>query len=122
MLVSIFAKNGPRTVNLNRRKAIREKCLNCSAWSYTDVTDCEFTDCSLHIFRSGKGKQNVTARSKAIRKYCYWCMNGRHSEVTKCPSTDCPLFIYRKQRVDRTVNIKSLQIKPHIGVISGGKI
>jgi len=114
MRVLIQTKNGSKEVNLNRRKAIRERCLNCSAWSYKEVDNCEFTDCSLHPFRSGKGKQNATARAKAIRKYCLWCMVGQRKEVTLCPSTDCSLFPYRQHKVDRSVEIKSLPKKGHI--------
>ena len=113
-MVSIVGNNGPKVVHLNRRKATREKCLDCSGWSHTDVKNCEFTDCSLHSFRSGQGKQSATARSKAIRKYCLRCMNGRHSEITKCPSTDCSLFMYRKYTLDRSLKIQSLPKKAHI--------
>ena len=114
MMVSFLGKNGPKVVHLNRRKAIRERCLICSGRSHTDVKNCEFTDCFLHPFRSGQGKQNATTRTKSILRYCRWCMNGKYSEVTKCPSTDCPLIIYRKHRVDRLLKIQSLPKKAHI--------
>ena len=61
MRVLIQAKNGTKEIDINRRKAIRERCLNGSAWVPKEVTNCEFTDCSLHPFRSGKGKQNAKA-------------------------------------------------------------
>jgi Zn-finger protein len=83
MKVLIMAKNGKRVVDLNRRKAIRERCLNCSAWFYPGVTNCTFTDCPLYPFRSGRGKQNAKARAKAIRKYCLCCMGGQSAEVSK---------------------------------------
>ena len=114
MKISITTKNGLKIVDLNRRKAIREQCLNCSGWSHNEVSDCTFTDCSLYLFRSGRGKQNAKARSDAIRKYCLWCMNGQNVEVSKCPSTDCSLFPYRKTKTDRSTEIKSLQKKGHI--------
>jgi hypothetical protein len=108
MKVTILGKNGLKVVDLNRRKAIRERCLNCAGWSYKEVTNCEFDDCDLHLFRSGEGKQNAKARSKAIRKYCLWCMNGQYGEVSKCPSKDCSLFPYRKIKTDRSTEIKYL--------------
>lgn len=108
MQVSVLGKNGHKVVDLNRRKAIRERCLICSAWSYKEVANCEFADCHLYPFRSGQGKQNAKARAKAIREYCLWCMDGQPGEVSKCPSTDCPLFSFRKIQTDRSTEIQSL--------------
>ncbi|MFO8164522.1 MAG: hypothetical protein R6T98_08305 [Desulfatiglandales bacterium] len=105
MRIQIQNKNGFKIVNLNRRRAIREKCLNCSAWSIKEVEDCQHTDCPLYPYRSGKGPQNAKARGKAIRDYCLWCMNGNASEVRKCPTRDCPLFPYRQSKVDTTIEI-----------------
>ena len=121
MKVLIQGKNGPQIVDLNRRKAIRERCLNCSGWSVKAVTTCEFNDCSLYAFRSGKGKQNAKVRNKSIRDYCLWCMNGERSEVSKCVSFDCPLFPYRKSTPDRTQNLPVLRKKHHIEPISEDK-
>jgi len=112
--VPIMSKNGLKVVDLNRRKAIRERCLNCAGWSYKEVTNCEFDDCDLHPFRSGTGKQNAKARSKAIRDYCLWCCAGQLMEVSKCPSIDCSLFPYRKTKIERLVEIKSLPKNDHI--------
>jgi hypothetical protein len=101
-------------MGLNRRKAIRERCLNCSGWSHKEVTNCKFKGCPLYPFRSGQGKQNSKDRSKAIRLYCLWCIDGQHSEVSKCPSICCSLFPYRKTKTDRSAEIKSLSKKGHI--------
>ena len=117
MKVLIQRKNGHEVVDLNRRKAIRERCLNCAGWFHKDVMNCTFTDCPLYPFRSGQGKQNAKARSKAIRKYCLYCMNRHHGEVSKCPSTDCPLFPYRKTNTDRSTEIKSLPKNSYIQAI-----
>ena len=122
MKVKILSKNDPKVVDLNRRKAIRERCLNCAGWFYKEVTNCTFTDCSLYPFRSGQGKQNAKARSKAIRNYCLWCMNGQHGEVYKCPSTDCSLFAYRKTKTDRSTEIKTSLETNHIESIFEPKI
>lgn len=114
MKVKIQSKDGHKKINLNRRKAIRERCLNCSAWIPKEVSNCEFKDCQLYPFRSGRGKQNAKARAKAIRKYCLWCTCNQPSEVSKCPSTDCPLFPYRKVVTDITAEIKSIVKNEHI--------
>ncbi len=122
MKVLILGKNGSKEVDINRRKAIRERCLNCTGWSYKEVTSCEFANCPLYPFRSGQGKQNAKARAKAIRKFCFWCMNGQNGEVSKCPSIDCSLFPYRKTKTDRSTEIKSLPKKGHIELSNQNKI
>ena len=79
-------------VKLSRRKAIRERCLDCSAWSTKEVAQCKMTKCALYPYRMGKGKQNPTARNKAIRAYCLWCSGDQPKEVRLCPSEDSPLY------------------------------
>ena len=103
MKVKIMTKTGHKIKDLNRRKAIRERCLNCSAWSSPEVENCKLIDCQLYPYRSGRGKQNAKARSKAIREYCLWCCCDNSHDVTKCTSSDCPLFAYRKIDVDKSV-------------------
>ena len=95
METKIQGKKGLKVENLNRRKAIHEKCLNCSGWSPSKVKNCPFMCCCLHLFRTGDGPQNAKERNKAIRKYCLKCMNGQAGEVAKCPSIRCPLHPYR---------------------------
>ena len=114
MFVLIQHKDGPKEVDLNRRKAIRERCLNCTGWSYKAIKECPFDDCPLHSFRSGQGKQNPKKRLLAIKKYCLWCMCGQTSEVSKCTSFDCPLYVYRKGTADKSINIAPSEIKHHI--------
>ena len=72
MKVYILTKAGLEIVDLNRRKAIHQKCLNCSGWSHKEVFDCSFHDCPLHPFRTMDGKQNPKDRCRAIRQYCRW--------------------------------------------------
>ena len=122
MKASILGKNGPKVINLNRRKAIRERCLNCAGWIYKEVACCSFMNCPLFPFRSGQGRQIAKARAQAIRKYCLWCTNGQHGEVSKCPSTGCPLFSFRKIQTDRSTEIKSLPKKDHIEPFNRDKI
>lgn len=38
----------------NPVKAIRQKCIDCSGWSATEVEKCPMTECSLYPFRFGK--------------------------------------------------------------------
>lgn len=117
MKYTVMGKNGPQVMDLNRRKAIRERCLNCGGWNAADVRRCDFT-CSLHPYRMGQGKQDAAEREKAIRQYCLQCCNDQLNEVRLCPCTDCSLYPYRHIRVDRSVEIKSKAEKVHIGVLS----
>ncbi len=122
MKVEILGKNGPKIVDLNRRKGIREMCLNCVGWSCKEVTTCSFLNCPLHPFRSGQGKQNAKARLTAIRNYCLECKDIQSGEVSKCPAVSCPLFPFRKTLTDRSTEIQTLPKKSHIETISENKI
>lgn len=113
MKAQIMEKDELETVDLNRRKAIHERCINCSGWFTKDVRDCNFTKCPLHPFKTGKGKQNSMARNKAILEYCRRCSNGQVGEVTKCPSKNCPLHIYRNGQVNK--NKPTFEIVDQIG-------
>ena len=117
MKALIQAKDGLTVVDLNRRRAIREKCLNCSAWIPSEVRNCKFTNCALWPYRTGEGKQDPTKRAEAIRAKCMWCTSGQKKEVRLCPSTDCPLWIFRLRKVDRSIEIETAS--PKIGHIEG---
>jgi hypothetical protein len=80
---------------LNRRQAIRNRCIDCSGWSSREVTNCTFNDCDLYPYRMGRGRQDPKARDQAIRRYCLWCMVGQRNEVRLCPSVNCSLHPYR---------------------------
>ena len=108
MKVRIQGKDRHKIVELNRRKAIREKCLNCVGWSTKDIKKCDMTDCHLYKFRTGQGKQDSKLRAKTIRKFCLWCMCGRPNEVAKCTAPDCPLFAYKKTTIDKSIKIDSI--------------
>jgi hypothetical protein len=114
MRTRIQSKNGKKEINLNRRKAVRERCLNCSAWSFSEVEGCEFIDCDLYAFRMGIGKQNADKRHKAIRNYCLYCCAENQYAVYLCPATDCPLYAYRKSHIDNSVKIDSIRKIGHI--------
>ena len=62
MITRIRSKDGGSIiVNLNRRKAIREKCLICMGWEAQRVNACDDVTCKLRPFRTGKGKQDAKA-------------------------------------------------------------
>lgn len=92
---TIRSRKGFQGVSLTRRRAIRERCLNCSGWSSPEMEGCSFTDCELFLYRTGKGKQPAKARNQAIKSYCRWCANGSSKGVALCPAETCPLHIYR---------------------------
>jgi len=109
MEAEVFTREGVRKVNLNRRKAIHLKCMDCSAFQYKEMINCLQTDCPLHPFRTGIGKQNPVQRNRAIKEYCLWCMYDHSREIEKCTSVNCPLFNYKG----------FLLQKQHIGATSG---
>lgn len=98
---------------LNRRKAIRERCLDCSAQCRSEVRECAFHECSLFDYRTGTGKQEPAKRDQAIRAYCRWCMNGQPKEVSICSRENCTLHAYR--------NTGAFAGKGHIGAFSENK-
>lgn len=66
IFANIQTKEGHEVKHLNRRKAIRERCLNCSAWIFSEVRQCPITDCALYPFRMGTGRQDARKRNRAI--------------------------------------------------------
>jgi hypothetical protein len=50
----ILTKDGIREKNLTPVKAIRAKCMQCSNFQHSEVTQCPITDCALWIYRFGK--------------------------------------------------------------------
>jgi len=92
MKYRIMSKRGHKVVDLNRRKATHERCINCSSWSSPAVTSCWAHDCELYSFRTGMGKQNAKDRRKAIGDYCRWCAN---EPAKYCTMEDCPLYLFR---------------------------
>lgn len=91
----ILTAKGIKSVYLNRRTAIKCKCMDCSGFEYAEMRDCHHKDCSLWEFRTGNGQQNPVNRIKAIKAYCMWCMLDQPYEITNCPSRNCPLFIFK---------------------------
>jgi hypothetical protein len=110
--VSILRKNGNQTVDLNRKQAIRERCLNCSCWNAVEVELCQKTDCLLYKYRMNGSNQNAKERNRDLRKYCLECCGGNSHEVKKCPSLDCPLYAFRKTRVDLSIepNLRAAEV------------
>ena len=103
MRMKIISKLGFKVANLNRRKAIKEKCNDCSGWSYSGVKNCSFIECNLYPYRTGEGKQKSKERNQAIRNYCKSCVQGSAKEVKKCTSKTCPLYAYRLTTKDKSV-------------------
>lgn len=91
----ILTPNGIESVYLNRRTAIKFKCLDCSGFEYAEMRNCEHKNCSLWQFRTGNGQQDPANRSKAIKEYCMWCTLDQPFEISNCTSENCPLFIFR---------------------------
>jgi hypothetical protein len=118
MKAKIQSKSGHKIIHLTRRKAIRERCLNCSGWSFKDVESCPIKNCQLYPYRMGSGQQDAQARYKAIRRYCLWCSGNNRAELNNCPARDCPLWYYRKGRLEKTLETLFLSEKLRIGAVS----
>ncbi len=91
----ILTSAGIESVYLNRRSAIRYKCLDCSGFERDEVMKCIHDDCPLYRYRTLKSKQDSEQRRKAIKEYCMWCSVDQPSEINNCTSENCPLFIFR---------------------------
>lgn len=78
-------------------KAIRARCMDCSGFSFKEISECAHEECALHEYRSGhRPKQKATRTPvKAIRAHCIDCCNGDAYEPKKCTAEKCPLFGYR---------------------------
>ena len=105
MKIKIQSKTGLKVISINRRKAICEKCLNCSTWVPSEISNCTFTDCALYPFCSGQGYQNAKAKAKAIKPFCLQCGGVNPGEISKCTCPDCPLSAYRNSQVDKSIEI-----------------
>ena len=80
--------------------AIRQRCLDCSSYSYTEIENCEFWSCPLYPFRKSRWNNKIkgasrTALLRAIRKKCLDCCLGSTEEVRNCPVKNCPLYNFR---------------------------
>jgi len=51
-------KDGTKTGELTRTKAIRLKCLDCSCWNAREVRLCPAKLCPIWPFRLGKVKRD----------------------------------------------------------------
>jgi hypothetical protein len=114
MKVSILRKYGNQAVDLNRKQAIRERCLNCSGWNAVEVEICQQTVCQLYKYSMNGSNQNAKERNRDLRKYCLECCHGSLGEVKKCPALDCPLYAFRQTKIDRSIKIKSESCRGHI--------
>lgn len=94
--------------NLSRRRAVKELCLNCSAWSPSQRTNCPVTDCPLRPYRNGEIPEGLTAadRARALRTYCLeGCCCGDRTEVRDCAITTCAIRPWRRSKVDRSMEV-----------------
>ncbi|MHC4216325.1 MAG: hypothetical protein ACYSWP_23485 [Planctomycetota bacterium] len=61
-------KNGMKTKKLTGMSAIREKCLECSAWIQKEVRECSCTDCALYPFRFGRYPKKTVAGCELLEE------------------------------------------------------
>lgn len=120
MKQEIYTREGLREVTLNRRKAIRFMCMDCSGFEFNEVANCEHKKCPLYSYRMGTGKQNPKERNRAIKDYCLDCMVGKPGEISQCVSVNCPLLHYRGY--NRIREASGLPKKHHLEAFREAKI
>jgi hypothetical protein len=84
-------------------KAIRARCVDCSAGEFSRVTDCTVPKCALYPYRHGcrpEPRPDIKTPIKTIRARCLQC-NGTPQEIKLCQVTNCELFQYRLGRNPR---------------------
>ena len=54
--------------NRSLKEAVRLKCIDCSAFQYSEVRDCKITTCPLHPFRLGKNQFRKRELTEEQRK------------------------------------------------------
>jgi len=91
-----LTKTGKELKSLNKKKAIRLKCFNCSGWSQKDVKECKTTDCKLYPYRMSENPNSGVQRAKDIKSYCTWCLNTNVHDVKKCVDFSCPIWPFRR--------------------------
>ncbi len=111
MLQKIRTGNGAEVKDLNHKKAIRRKCIDCQGWSTKAVRECSderlMEPCPLNAYRMGNNRSNKKVQAKAIRSYCIWCMNSQYKEIDLCIDYLCSLWAYRlaNMTIDHSIEI-----------------
>jgi hypothetical protein len=100
-------------------KAIRKKCINCSAGEMKTIKKCPFDgikdiECPLYPLRMGRGARATLRR---IRAYCLWCCNEQRNEIKLCPSVKCPLWEYRFGKRPKVKGYQALDKCPALSEI-----
>lgn len=83
---------GYRVVNLNRRKATAERCLNCSEFIPSERAGCEITDCELFRYQIGTEKHSSDPRNRGIGAYCG--VNFKCGKVGKWRTVPLQIVLY----------------------------
>ena len=70
--MAIRKPEGLKVVELTPIKAIRHKCLECSAWQPSEVRLCHMDDCPLWPFRFGNRPKSLDEVPKGEYLEPYW--------------------------------------------------
>jgi len=90
-------KTGLEMVSLNKKKAIRRRCFDCSGFSQKEVKECKWKKCQLFPYRMSTNPNSGAQRAKDIKAYCSWCIDHKHTSL--CVDVNCPLWPYRKSPI-----------------------
>lgn len=90
------------------RKAIRAYCSWCSKGQLYEIKQCHATECSFHLFRSGKREPEQIPALKGIRNRCIQCAETL-PEIKDCNDQNCPLHPYRMGHNPKRTGIGSVK-------------
>lgn len=76
-------------------RSLRDYCLWCCNGNDAEIRGCPATDCSLWVFRMGRGSRGKGGTLKPIRAKCLDCSTYSPAEVTACGFRECSLWHYR---------------------------
>lgn len=76
-------------------RSLRDYCLWCCNGTNAEIRECPAEDCSLWLFRMGRGSKGKGGTLKPIRAKCLDCSTYSPAEVTACAFRDCSLWHYR---------------------------
>ncbi|HBM15778.1 MAG TPA: hypothetical protein DD381_05460 [Lentisphaeria bacterium] len=106
---------------MNRRKAIKARCLDCSGGEIADVWNCKCPDCKLYPYRAEcKMPSGRLSIAKIIKEYCQWSQQSAKGQKL-CTEPYCAFNkIGRLKRVFKG-KIEKSSIAPCSGVSQSTK-
>ena len=97
--VQVRTDKGIQELRITKSKAVKLRCLDCSAFDRKAVRECSNEKCILFVMRlRGKleGEKAGLRRARAIKHFCrIHCMNDYRDLVKECSDINCSFHQYR---------------------------